>query len=106
MSFFVFVLLVAVMAALYGSGAFAGKVPYLPLSLHQQRRLALLPLAVYAGTVGLDALLGDGSLAVNPVLPAAAIFYIILVIATRRLGLSLGLSLGIVILAALPSPLL
>lgn len=65
-----------------------------------------LPLLVYALSLLGSWAAGDGALARYPVAGAAAIFYAILIIATRRLALSLALSLGIVVLAALPSPLL
>lgn len=92
----------------YGEGsaktpahAHAGRtVERLPLLIHS------LPLAVYTLMIAGSWALGDGSLARYPVAGAAAIFYAILIIATRRLALSLLPSLGIIILALLPAPLL
>lgn len=65
-----------------------------------------LPLLIYTFTMAILWMTGDGGLARYPVAGAAAIFYAILIIATRRLALSLTLSLSIVVLASLPSPLL
>lgn len=65
-----------------------------------------LPLLLYALAMAVLWMAGDGGLARYPVGGAAAIFYAILIIATRRFTLSLALSLGIVILASVPSPML
>ncbi len=65
-----------------------------------------LPLFLYSFAMAVLWMAGDDGLARYPVGGAAAIFYAILIIATRRFTLSLTLSLGIVILASLPSPLL
>lgn len=65
-----------------------------------------LPLLMYAFIMAMMWTAGDGGMARSPVGGAAAIFYAILIIATRRFTLSLALSLGIVVLASLPSPLL
>ncbi len=65
-----------------------------------------LPLFLYAFMMAVLWIAGDGGLARYPVGGAAAIFYAILIIATRRLTLSLALSLGVAVLASLPSPLL
>lgn len=65
-----------------------------------------LPLLFYALTMAILWIAGDGGLARYPVGGAAAIFYAILIIATRRLTLSLALSLGVAVLASLPSPLM
>ncbi|MNP26737.1 hypothetical protein D3C76_1196050 [compost metagenome] len=65
-----------------------------------------LPLLVYTLSMAISWAAGEGDLARYPVAGAAAIFYAVLIIATRRLALSLVLSLGIVVLASLPSPLI
>jgi hypothetical protein len=65
-----------------------------------------LPLLLYVFAMAILWMAGDGGLARYPVGGATAIFYTILIIATRRFTLSLALSLGIVLLASLPSPLL
>lgn len=93
-------------ALLYLAGGFRGTIPYARISPLLERRLAVLPLAGYAVSLAVDLVLGDGSLAFYPVLPAAAIFYMILVFATRRLVPSFLLSAAIVVMANLPSPLL
>lgn len=93
-------------AVLYRIPGFRGRVPYAALSPRWERLLAVLPLAGYAAGAAADLLAGSGSLAFNPVLPAAALFYMILIFATGRLVFSLALSAAIVVLANLPSPLL
>jgi hypothetical protein len=65
-----------------------------------------LPLLLYVFAMAILWMAGDGGLARYPVGGAAAIFYAILIIATRRFTLSLALSMGIVILASVPSPML
>ncbi|MDF2935209.1 MAG: hypothetical protein K0Q90_582 [Paenibacillaceae bacterium] len=85
----------------YPAGAGASRIRLKPVLL-----IHALPLLAYTLAMGIEWITGDGGLARYPVAGAAAIFYAILIIATRRLTLSLALSLGVAALASLPSPLL
>lgn len=105
--FWMVLIIGGVAAWLYKSGILWGELPgHRILTVQNQRRLAVLPVGLLAVLLAADLVLGEGTLAGNPVLPAAAIFYCILIIATRRIIPSLALSLGLALLSYLPSPLL
>lgn len=95
-------------ALVYGEGS--ARLPMQGEAIRTKGRLTFLlhalPLLVYILSMAINWSAGDGSLARYPVAAAAAIFYAILIIATRRFTLSLAPSLGIIILASLPAPLL
>lgn len=105
---FMLVMTVGLAALVYGEGR--AKAPAeAGVSGGMTKRAFLvhaLPLLLYALAMAILWTAGNGGLARYPVGGAAAIFYAILIIATRRLTLSLALSLGVAVLASLPSPLL
>jgi hypothetical protein len=104
---FLLLLLTGIILVLYRSKSVSeGESGAPAVSLLFHKLWPVLPPAAYGALAALDLLLGSGALAANPVYPAAALFYMILILATRRLGLSLALSLGIAVLSTLSSPLL